>query len=156
MFHQVISRPLKIGQTIIIPVWQFADFWLSSGKNASIDWEYKVELSYGGVMGFFERLSRLTSPSSRKDEAGYWVYAICSKCGEKLRTRINLNNDLSIEYDESGNADTYICHKIIVGSRGCFQRLELSLKFDSRRKLMERDIAGGYFIEENEYLQEET
>jgi hypothetical protein len=107
-------------------------------------------------MGFLERLSQIFSQSGNKDEAGYWVYASCSKCGEKLRTRINLYNDLSVEYDDKGNANAYICRKTLVGSQGCFQRLDLVLKFDSRRNLIERDIAGGNFIEEEDYSQDES
>ena len=104
-------------------------------------------------MGFLEKLSQMISKSSSKDEAGYWVYASCSKCGEKLRTRINLYNDLSIEYDDSGNAYSYICRKTLVGSQGCFQRLELTLNFDEKRNLIDRDISGGQFIEEEDYSQ---
>lgn len=107
-------------------------------------------------MGFFERLSKLFSQSGSRDKAVYWVYVRCSKCGEKLHTRINLYNDLSLEYDDKGNADSYICRKTVVGSQGCFQRLELALKFDSKRNLVERDIAGGLFIEEEEYLQDKS
>lgn len=106
-------------------------------------------------MSFFKKLSKLISPTSNIDEAGYWLYARCNKCGEKLRTRVNLFNDLSIEYDDRGNAASYFCRKMMVGSQGCFQRLELVLKFDSKRKLIEREISGGTFIEEDEYFQED-
>ena len=106
-------------------------------------------------MSILDKLSQLISPSSRTDEAGYWVYVRCNKCGEKLRTRVNLYNDLSIEYDDRGNAASYFCRKTVVGSKGCFQRLDLVLKFDSKRKLIEREISGGTFIEEDEYFQDE-
>ena len=106
-------------------------------------------------MSFLEKLSRLFSSSSY-DEAGCWVYMRCSKCGENLRTRVNLYNDLSIEYDEGGKATNYICRKTVVGSQGCFQRIEVVLKFESKRKLIERDISGGSFIEQEEYFAEES
>lgn len=114
----------------------------------------EVQLTKGKTMSFLEKLSQLFSSSSN-DEAAHWVYLRCSKCGEKLRTRVNLYNDLSIEYDEGGKAANYICRKTVVGSQGCFQRLEVVLKFDSKRKLFERDISGGSFIEQEEYFGDE-
>jgi hypothetical protein len=65
-----------------------------------------------------------------------------------------LNNDLS--YDHLGKDDkTYHCRKIIVGRTGCFQRLEVELKFNKNRKMIERQITGGEFIEESEYAPED-
>jgi hypothetical protein len=100
-------------------------------------------------MGFIEKIPQFFSSNRRGDEAGYWIYVSCSLCGEKLSTRINLYNDLSINY--TGPDDqTYICRKTIVGREGCFQRIEIKLYFDRRRNLKDQEISGGAFIEERE------
>ena len=101
-------------------------------------------------MGLMEKISQFFSSNKTADEAGYWIYVRCNHCGEKLKTRVNLYNDLSINYAES-NVQTYICRKTIVGREGCFQRIEIKLYFDSRRKLKDQEISGGTFIEEGEY-----
>ena len=54
-----------------------------------------------------------------------WVYVRCAGCGEKLRTRISLNNDLSIDFGEGENQDIYICRKTLVGNQQCFRRIEI-------------------------------
>ncbi len=101
-------------------------------------------------MGLIEKISRFFSSSSRGDEAAYWIYVRCDHCGEKLSTRVNLYNDLSVNYSESDDC-TYTCRKTIVGRQGCFQRIEVKLIFDRRRKLTDQEISGGAFIEEGEY-----
>ena len=53
------------------------------------------------AMGFFQKLSRLFSPSPQKvDDASYWIDVQCSRCGEVIRARVDLRNDLSIDYNE--------------------------------------------------------
>jgi hypothetical protein len=104
-------------------------------------------------MGIIKKISRFFSSSNRGDEAAYWIYVRCDRCGEKLSTRVNLYNDLSVDYDESED-HTYICRKTMVGSSGCFQRIEIQLIFDKNRKLIDREITGGTFIEEGEYSVE--
>ena len=100
-------------------------------------------------MGFIEKISQFFSSNRRGDEAGYWIYVSCNQCGEKLSTRVNLYIDLSVNYTESDD-QTYICRKTIVGRQGCFQRIEVKLFFDHRRKLKDQEISGGAFIEEGE------
>jgi hypothetical protein len=47
------------------------------------------------------------------------------------------------ELDEGG----YFIRKTLVGSNRCFQRVEVTLYFDERRNLVDRQISGGEFIE---------
>lgn len=101
-------------------------------------------------MGLMEKISQFFSSSRTADEAAYWIYVSCNHCGEKLSTRVNLHNDLSVNYSESDD-HSYTCRKTIVGRQGCFQRIEVKLIFDSRRKLKDQEISGGAFIEEGEY-----
>jgi hypothetical protein len=102
-------------------------------------------------MGLLKKLSSLFSaPEGRpekRDEAGYWVFARCNRCGETLRTRVNLHNDLSIEYGEGEGETTYFCRKTLIGDKLCFQRVEVELTFDAQRRLIDRQISGGEFVD---------
>jgi len=101
-------------------------------------------------MNLLEKISKYLTSSSSGDEAAYWVYIRCNRCEEPLRTRVNLHNDLSVDY-QGRKGQTYHCRKTLVGRQGCFQRIEIELSFDRNRKLIERDISGGTFIEADEY-----
>ncbi len=102
-------------------------------------------------MSLFKRIGSLFAPQGSPDEKTYWIYVQCGDCGEKIRTRINLYNDLSVEYGEDGEKDTYLCRKTILGKARCFRRLEVTLTFDSRRRLIAREIAGGAFISAEDF-----
>jgi hypothetical protein len=99
-------------------------------------------------MEFLKRLFRRWGAAGRRDESAYWVYVRCERCGEKLRTRIDLHNDLSAQY---GQETTYITRKRLIGSQRCFQPVEIELIFDAGRVLIDRDINGGQFIDKEEY-----
>jgi hypothetical protein len=105
-------------------------------------------------MGLFKKLADLFSPpqggAGKRDEVGYWVAVRCNRCGETLRARVNLHNDLSIEYGEGDRETTYFCRKILIGDKLCFQRVEVELTFDAQRRLIDRKITGGSFLEGQE------
>ncbi len=105
-------------------------------------------------MKLFTKIAALLKPAPREDPEGYWVYVQCNRCGEKLRSRIHLHNDLSIRYGKTSRANTYITQKTIIGSGTCFQLIELTLIFDDQRKLTQREIEGGRFITKEEYAAE--
>jgi len=98
-------------------------------------------------MSFFDRLKTLITPSSQ-DRNSYWVYARCKRCGEVISSRVNLMNDPSQDY-ETGQ---YTVHKVLVGDgrHRCFQRIEITLAFDKNKKLIDRSITGGEFLDANE------
>ena len=106
-------------------------------------------------MGIFDRISSLFSSYSSGDESGYWIYVRCDRCGEKLSSRVNLYNDLSVNFSEAGD-QTYLCRKTIVGRQACFERIEINLIFNKKRKLIDQEIIGGIFIEESEYTASEN
>jgi hypothetical protein len=104
-------------------------------------------------MSLFKKISDyFTSPSSA-DEASYWVYVRCNKCNEPLKVRVNLHHDLSVDYD-GPKGQSYFSRKTIVGRTGCFQRIEIELIFNQKRKLTNREVAGGTYIDEDVYLAE--
>ena len=93
----------------------------------------------------------LSSPPPRTQRAMY-LYVQCSKCGEKLRARVDVWNELTPEYNgKSDDAVSYFCRKVLVGEKQCYQPIELRLKFDRSHKLTEKNIMGGKFIEQDEY-----
>ena len=71
----------------------------------------------------------------------------CQRCGEIITAPLDLRNDLSVEYDESTGATTYLCRKGLMGKQRCFQTIEVTLTFDENRKLIDRQIQGGTFVE---------
>jgi hypothetical protein len=83
----------------------------------------------------------------------HMIFVRCSKCGETIEARIDLRNDLSIQYGDDGEADYFYTRKSLVGSSLCFERVEIELTFDDDRKLIGRNITGGEFLSEEEFHQ---
>ncbi len=101
-------------------------------------------------MGIFKKLSTLFSPPGGNYDSGYWLTVQCNRCGEKFRIRIDMRNDLSIDYAEEGGAAAYLCRKTIIGSQRCYQPIEVELAFDANHHLASREIKGGKFVEETQ------
>ena len=95
-------------------------------------------------MGLMKYLSNLFSASPSSNE--YWVAVKCKRCSETIEARINLQNDLSIDFD-GGGKPTYHCRKVLMGDGRCFERIEIDLTFDSSKRLVNREIHGGEFVE---------
>ena len=89
-------------------------------------------------------LQKLFGGSSANLKTYYTFSVKCLRCGEIIEGRVDLDNDLSVEYEEGG--DVYYARKILMGENKCFQRMEVELKFTSRRELLEQHITGGEFI----------
>jgi hypothetical protein len=96
-------------------------------------------------MGFLDKIMKSFSGPS---PMVHTLAVKCNRCGEILTARINLANDLSVDYDPTGNPQSYSCRKVLQGGGRCFQPIEVVLIFDSRRSLMEKEIHGGKFVEE--------
>lgn len=80
-----------------------------------------------------------------KPEQRYYAFSVkCRRCGEVISGRVDLNNDLSAEYEEGG--DIFFARKTLMGENRCFQRIEVELKFNANRDLLERHITGGEFV----------
>ena len=90
-------------------------------------------------------LQKLFGGSPASPQKHNYTFSVkCRRCGEIIEGRVDLNNDLSVEYEEGG--DVYYARKILMGENKCFQRMEVELKFTSSRELLERHITGGEFI----------
>ena len=101
-------------------------------------------------MSFLKKLSELFSAPSG-DSRSLWLYVKCNKCGEILKGRVDLHNDLSAQYDESGRDTSYYCRKVFVGSNRCYQPIEVELSFDRNRRLVSDEIKGGEIVSEDAY-----
>jgi len=107
-------------------------------------------------MNILKKLSKIvsSSPTPKTDRALY-LYVHCSRCGEKLRARVDVWNELTPDYD--GNSDdpaSYYCRKVLIGEKMCYQPIELSLKFDRNHKLIEKTISGGKYIDQEEFTKQ--
>jgi hypothetical protein len=98
-------------------------------------------------MGFFDKFLKMFSPAPPKR---YYVIKVkCKRCGEIIEGRVDLDNDLSIEYESGG--DVYYARKVLIGDgkNHCYQQVEVGLKFDKKRNLLEKRVeSGGDFVEE--------
>ncbi len=94
-------------------------------------------------MDFIKKLFGGSSVSPQKNM--YTFSVKCRRCGEIIEGRVDLSNDLSIEYEEGG--DIYYARKTLMGENKCFQRVEVELKFSSNRELIERNSTGGEFVQ---------
>jgi hypothetical protein len=100
-------------------------------------------------MSLFKKISNIFTGSNQENKKGSFEIAVkCSRCGEVIRTRIDLANDLSAEYDESGGETSYHCRKVLIGKQGCYVPIEVVLKFDVGRNLTEHQISGGSLLTE--------
>jgi len=94
-------------------------------------------------MGF---LKNLFGGGSAKPDKRYHVFNVkCNRCGEIIAGRVDLDNDLSVEYED--NRNVYFARKGLMGSGRCFQQIEVEMKFTSDRKLIEQQAQGGTFVE---------
>ena len=89
-------------------------------------------------------LQKLFGGSAKSTQRYYNFSVKCNRCGEVIEGRVDLNNDLSVEYEQGG--DIFLVRKVLIGESRCFQRIEVELKFNSARQLLEQHITGGQFV----------
>ncbi|MFN8455609.1 MAG: hypothetical protein U0401_13240 [Anaerolineae bacterium] len=97
-------------------------------------------------MGLLDSLKSFLGGGPPPRDEGYWIYVRCRRCGEVIKTRLDLSHNLT-ENDEGG----YTASKTLVGSKLCFERIEVTLTFDEQRRLLGRDITRGDFITAEEF-----
>jgi hypothetical protein len=106
-------------------------------------------------MSLFRKISGLFTGSNQGNKSGSFEVAVqCSRCGEVIRTRIDLAHDLSAEYGEDDQETYYLCRKVLIGKQGCYAPVEIILNFDGGRKLIDRQITGGKFAAGEEEIRQ--
>jgi hypothetical protein len=98
-------------------------------------------------MNLLKKLSTLFSAGLSSGSSLYPVAVKCKRCGEVIQAQVNLMNDLSVEYDASENVSGYICRKSLMGKGRCFQQIEVTLTFNAKRTLTDRQVSGGTFVD---------
>jgi hypothetical protein len=108
-------------------------------------------------MNILKKLSKVLSSPPPKTGRAIYLYVQCNKCGEKLRARVDVWNELTPDYEENNeNAASYHCRKVLIGDKKCYQPIELKLKFDKDHKLIDKQIYGGKYIEEVEFSNQDS
>jgi hypothetical protein len=93
-------------------------------------------------MGF---LKKLFGGLDSRPEKRYFTFSVkCNRCGEVIEGRVDLDNDLSLDYE--GDSTVYFVRKGLVGDNRCFQQIEVEMKFTANRELIEQQVTGGQFI----------
>jgi hypothetical protein len=94
-------------------------------------------------MGF---LKKLFGGIDAKPEKRYYSFNVkCNRCSEVIEGRVDLDNDLSLDYE--GNSTIYFVRKGLVGNNRCFQQIEVEMKFTPNRELIEKKVTGGQFTD---------
>jgi hypothetical protein len=106
-------------------------------------------------MSFLRKLASLLGSGRPQDadENTYWIYVRCNRCAEVMATRINLANDLSVEYDEHDRPSGYHIRKVLTGTgaRRCYQQVEVEIEFDAYKHPISQSARGGTIITREEY-----
>ncbi len=93
-------------------------------------------------MGFLKNLFKGTPA---KPEKRYYTFQVkCNRCSEIIEGRVDLDNDLSLEFED--NRNVYFVRKVVMGNSYCFQQIEVEMKFTSTRELIEQEVKGGTFV----------
>jgi hypothetical protein len=105
-------------------------------------------------MGFLDTLKSIfggvSSGSGDRDGNALFLYIRCDRCGDVVRVRVNMANELQQEFAESDGVAGYALRKGVVDSK-CFRPIEVTMQFDGRRRERSREITGGQFVTREEY-----
>jgi hypothetical protein len=105
-------------------------------------------------MGFLKKLRSLLSSSG--NDRNYWFYVKCDHCQEVLKGRIDMVSQLSVKYSDQSKKNSFYCRKVIIGSSRCYKPIEVEFTFDASKKIVEKQITGGEFVTEDDYLAVQT
>lgn len=103
-------------------------------------------------MDFFKNLGKFLLGASQPARRFHPLAVRCNRCGEILRANVNLNNDLSVEFNEKGGVSGFFCRKVLQGTgappKVCFQTVEVELHFNADKVVTGAQAVGGKLIEE--------
>ncbi len=97
-------------------------------------------------------LWRLLSGVNKRDGRILHLYVACNNCHTPVHVRIDVYNDLTLEYGDREQAVGYVLRKEIMDSR-CFRLMHAEILFDTTRRETQRTVDGGVFVDESVYHQ---
>ena len=84
--------------------------------------------------------------SSKEFQGDFYIFSVkCSRCGEVILGKVHIFNDPGMGIDKNG-APCLVCRKVLIGNGQCFQPIEVILRFDVGRRVIDQEITGGEFI----------
>lgn len=101
-------------------------------------------------MGFLRRL--FGGAGGGQDDKGLYFYIRSKRSGEIVRLRLD-PNQFTPEY-EGERVSGYYTRKVVVGQRS-FERMEAEFHFDRSKRLVEKTVTGGEFVERADWLAQQ-
>jgi hypothetical protein len=101
-------------------------------------------------MNILKKLFGSGDNGSRRDSgdaSGMYFYVKLHRCGDIVRVRVDMNNELSQNDESSG----YWVRKLVSNGNYKCTRGEITLYFDSNRKMTNSEIQGGQLVGKDEY-----
>ena len=100
-------------------------------------------------MSFLKKLASLFTFPTPSSTGNFYTFTVqCLRCGEQIEGHVDLRNQLSAEYDGAERVASYFCRKVLMGQQRCFQQIEVEFNLDANRKVIERKITGGKFVDD--------
>jgi len=110
-----------------------------------------------GLVDALKSMLGLGGGAGQSVDRGLYRYVRCNRCGDVVRVRINMANEvseISDEPDEDGSvrrpdnrAARYAITKGVVDAK-CFRPMRLTILFDGRRREIESSVEGGEVVDE--------
>jgi len=97
-------------------------------------------------------LRRLLGGGNNNDSRILHLYVACNHCHTPVHVRVDLYNDLTLEYDDREQAVGFVLRKEIMDAR-CFRLMHAEILFDTTRRETRRTVEGGVFVDESVYNQ---
>ena len=92
-------------------------------------------------------LKKLFGADGNRGDRGMYLYVNPHRCDDVLRVRVDMSNDLSQRDDGNG----YWVRKLASGGNYKCNQVELTLYFDSNRRLVDQEIEGGKLVDKAVY-----
>ena len=106
-------------------------------------------------MNFLRQLANLFSGGGRRSGNNRYltIYVLSRRCNEPVMGQVDLLNELS-QPDEGDYAFHTRKGLHTSGERRCFAQVEVSLYFDSNKKVVHHEVQGGTWLTADEYYVE--
>jgi hypothetical protein len=102
-------------------------------------------------MGLLDALKSIFGGGgATSDRDALYLYVRCSRCHDVVRVRVSMANELQQDFGEADGVAGYSLRKGVVDSK-CFRPIHVTMRFDGRRRELEREIEGGEFVGPDEY-----